>query len=167
MKPIEPPDTHLISAAVGWIELGNLAEAKDQLRQVSKATSEHPMVLKIWWQIHAEEKDWVNGLKIAEALVSLEPKNSFGWLHRAYALRRVPGGGLIAAREALMPAHEKFPRDPIIPYNLACYACQLNELDEARTWFRHALEIGDAPKLKEMALVDDDLKPLWEEIRPL
>lgn len=147
--------------------MGNLAEAKDQLRQVSDAAQGHPMVLKIWWHIHAEEKDWESGLKVAEVLVRCEPKNSFGWLHRAYALRRVANGGLIPAREALLPAHEIFPREAIIPYNLACYACQLNEVDDARTWFHRALEVGDRGKLKELALGDDDLKPLWEEIRKM
>jgi tetratricopeptide (TPR) repeat protein len=167
MKMLEPPDTHFVSAAVGWIELGNLPEAKDQLRQVSEAAREHPMVLKIWWHIHVEEKDWVSGLRTAEAIVKSEPDSSFGWLHRAYALRRVPDGGLIQAREALLSAHEKFPEEAIIPYNLSCYACQLNDLDEARTWFRRAMELGEPDKLKQLALDDDDLRPLWDEIRKM
>ena len=31
MQNIEPPDTHHISAALGWLGLGNIAEAKAEL----------------------------------------------------------------------------------------------------------------------------------------
>ena len=52
-----------------------------------------------------------------------------------------------------------------IPFNLSCYACQMQKLEEARVWLRRALKIGDKAKIKEMALDDPDLRPLWEEIR--
>jgi len=65
----------------------------------------------------------------------------------------------------LLPAAETFPGEPTIPYNLSCYACQLQRLAEARTWLRRAFQLGDKDKLKAMALADPDLQPLWEEIR--
>jgi hypothetical protein len=71
------------------------------------------------------------------------------------------------AWEALLPAAKKFPREPIIPYNLACYACQMNLMNEARDWLQRALLVGDKDELKQMALNDADLKPLWSEIRML
>ena len=43
------------------------------------------------------------------------------------------------APPALRPAFEKFPKVSVIPYNLACYACQMNKLDEARVWLRRAM----------------------------
>ncbi|MDW8309781.1 MAG: hypothetical protein RMK20_10450, partial [Verrucomicrobiales bacterium] len=95
------------------------------------------------------------------------PDRPNGWLHRAYALRRATGGGLERAWEALRPAADRFPREPIIPYNLACYACQMGRLDEARQWFVRALRVGDRATLKDMALHDDDLRPLWNEISGL
>ncbi len=55
-----------------------------------------------------------------------------GWLHRAYALRRVANGGLPQAWDALLPAAEKFPGEPVIAYNLSCYACQMQQLDASR-----------------------------------
>ena len=90
-----------------------------------------------------------------------------GWLHRAYVLRRVAGGGLTQAWEALLPAAKKFPKEPVIAYNLACYACQLLQPDLAREWLRRALLVGDKEVLKKMALADDDLQPLWQEIKEL
>jgi hypothetical protein len=49
-------------------------------------------------------------------------------------------------------------------YNLACYACQLGNLKEARQWLEKAFAIGDSKQLKLMALDDPDLEPLWREV---
>ena len=93
------------------------------------------------------------------------PEESSGWLHRAYALRRVREGGLTQAWDALLPAAEKFPAEPVIAYNLSCYACQMEQLDNARTWLHRAINTGKKDAIKKMALADDDLKPLWKEIQ--
>jgi hypothetical protein len=83
----------------------------------------------------------------------------------AYSLRRAKGGGLMVAREALSPVATQFPQEPTIPYNLACYDCQLGNLKEARQWLEKAFDIGDSKRLKLMALDDPDLEPLWANIR--
>ena len=88
-------------------------------------------------------------------------------MHRAYALRRAKEGGLQAAWSALLPAIDKFPAEPTIPYNLACYACQMGQVDEARQWLKRAMKIGGNKKVKIRALNDEDLEPLWEEIKRL
>jgi hypothetical protein len=78
-------------------------------------------------------------------------------------------GGLQAAWEALLPVAEKFPTVSTIPYNLACYAAQLDRLDGARDWWEKALTIAQAnggfDEIRLMALDDPDLEPLWREIR--
>jgi len=68
---------------------------------------------------------------------------------------------------ALKPAAEKFPKESLIPFNLSCYACQMQQLDEARVWLKRALEVGGKERIKQQALLDPDLKPLWDEIRQL
>ena len=163
--PLEPPDTHRLSAAVGWLELGNLAEAKAELDAISPAFQWFPDVLEVRWLLCAEQKEWPEAVAAARALLHYAPERASGWLHCAYAVRRMAEGGLQKAWEALRPAFEKFPDEPIIAYNLSCYACQLNRLVEAREWFQRALAIGDKVKIKQMALADTDLKPLWGEIR--
>ena len=65
---------------------------------------------------------------------------------------------------------DKFPKEPIISYNLSCYACQMNQLDAARVWFKRAIVIGGKKrkeKIKQMALEDSDLQPLWDEIKQI
>jgi len=165
MQRLEPPDSHYLSAAIGWVELGNMPEAKLELERLSPAARNHPDALEVWWVIFAEEKDWSRGLTVASTLLEANPQNPTGWLHRAYALRRVKEGGVKAAWEALLPAFEKFPKESTIPYNLSCYACQLGQLEEARTWLQRAVKAGGIETIKSMALRDADLKPLWDEIK--
>jgi tetratricopeptide (TPR) repeat protein len=161
------PDAHYWSAAIGWLELGNLTEARAELDHISPAGRDHPDVLEVRWLICAEQKRWDEALEAARAVLSVAPKRSSAWLHQAYALRRVPQGSLQQAWDALLPAYQKFPKESTIPYNLACYACQMDQLDTARTWFKRALVIGGKKRIQTMALADPDLKPLWGEIKEL
>src|SRR6266568_223072 len=167
MQKLELPDIHYFSAAVGWLELGNVAEAKAELALIAPAQQNHPDVLELRWLLCAQEKRWEEGLQIARALLHGALERSSGWLHQAYALRRVPDGGIQQAWDALLPAFDKFPKEPIISYNLSCYACQMQQLDLARVWLKRALVIGGKEKIKRMALEDPDLAPLWSEIRGL
>ena len=166
-RKIEPPDTHHLSAAIGWLELGLPAEARAELAQVAAAIKDHPDVLEARWLVAAEERQWEEGLQVARALLQHAPKRSSGWLHQAYALRRVADGGIQKAWEALLPAFDKFPKELTIPFNLSCYACQLRQLDAARDWLNRAVAVGGKEKIKQMALDDTDLEPLWAEIRQL
>ena len=47
-------------------------------------------------------------------------------------------------------------------FNLGCYACQLGDIEQAKTRVGKAIEL-DA-KFKLLALDDADLEPLWEQI---
>jgi len=167
MQPLEPPETHYVLSAVGWLELGNLAEAKAELERLDSARQRHPDVLEVRWLISAEERKWHEGLQIARDLLHAQPERASGWLHQAYALRRVADGGIQKAWDALLPAYDKFPKEPTIAYNLSCYACQLGQLDEARLWLKRALAAGGKERIKKMALGDTDLEPLWEELKKL
>lgn len=159
------PDNHHVLAAQGWMELGCLAEGELELAHVSSANRHHPDVLETEWSLTASRFDWMRGVVIGELLVTLYPERPNGWLHRAYAIRRIENGGLSKARESLLPAADQFPDEPVIPYNLACYAAQMSELDEARKWLRRSFAVGRFETIQTMALSDSDLKPLWEEVR--
>src|SRR6266436_1193224 len=115
MADLEPPDTHYVSAAIGWLELGNLVEAR--------------------------EENWEEALQLARELIHAAPGRSSGWLHQSYALRRVPDGGVKKAWAALLPIFDRFPKEPIISYNLSCYACQMQLMEAARVWLKRALFI--------------------------
>lgn len=167
MQRLQPPDSHYLNSAVGWLELGNATEARGELNHISAANQSHPDVLEVRWLMAADEGNWIEGLKIADNLVQIAPDRPSGWLHRAYALRRSEHGSVKQAWDALIAAVAKFPKEPTISYNLSCYACQMQQLDAARVWFKRAMSIGGKDNIKGMALKDPDLQPLWSEISSL
>jgi len=168
MASLEPPDIHHVTAAIGWLELGNPTEAGEEIARISAQNLEHPDVLEARWQICAASKSWDAALEVAEALVRKAPERDSAWLHRAYAVRRATQGGLEKAWNALHPAQEKFPGSALIPYNLACYAAQLGRLEEAWEWLHKAMEAAkDVNTIKQMALADEDLKQLFQRIKEL
>lgn len=167
MRTLDYPDSHHVLAAVGWLELGNPAEAKADLARVSEGNQSHPEVLEVRWMVAAEQADWNDALQVARKLLQVAPDRPTGWLHQAYALRRVQGGGLAKAREALLPLVERFPEEPTIPYNLSCYDCQLGDLVLAQSWLQRAMKVAGVRAIKKMALADPDLKPMWKQIRQL
>lgn len=167
MHPIQPPDTFHLSAAVGWLELGNPGEARLELDRVALPLQTRPEVLEVRWQVEAAAQQWGKCREVAQNLLQNAPERPAGWIFHAYALRRAPGGGLQSASDALLPAAEKFPQEPIIPYNLACYACQMGNLAEAWKWLGQALAIGEPRQIKAMALNDPDLTPLWPKLAAL
>ena len=157
-------DIRRLNAALGWLGLGSPPDARAELDAITSTQQTHPAVLEARWLLCAHEKIWRDALVVANSELAVAPDDAAGWLHRAYALRRVEGGGLAQAWDALLPAAEKFPTEPVIAYNLSCYACQLKELDLARAWLQRAVAAGSQAGIKKMALEDDDLKPLWPEI---
>ena len=165
MKPLEPPDSHHLSAAVGWLELGNIVEAGAELEKIAPQFQSHPQVLDIRFEICAKAGHWNAAAEIAGRRTQLEPNQPGGWVSLAYAVRRKTGGGIPQAREILVQARQAFPREPTIAYNLACYECQLGDLNAARSWLETACVLGDAKKVRLMALEDPDLKPLWPDLR--
>src|SRR5690349_1172313 len=90
VQRLEPPDSHHLDAAVGWLGLDCAAEAQAELDQISAARQKHPDVLEARWTLCAREKRWGEALEIARAELAAAPGDCAGWLHRAYALRRIP-----------------------------------------------------------------------------
>lgn len=165
MPELQPPDIHHLNAAEGWLELGNHHEALLELNCISPPAQECLEVMGVRWSITAQFKRWEECVRIAASIVELAPKNVFGWIHRSYALHELKRTQ--EARDLLLPAVKRFPKNETIPYNLACYECQLGELAAARDWLRRAMKLRSPAQLKVQALEDPDLKPLWPEIKTL
>jgi tetratricopeptide (TPR) repeat protein len=163
-----PPDRHHLTAAIGWLELGNHCEAGEEIGRISPENWDDPDVLEARWQVCAAGKSWDAAVAAAERLIQVAPDRIAAWLHRAYALRRSSKGSLQSAAEALRPAYDRFPKAALVPYNLACYAAQLGQLDDALDWLKKAIQRSDkADTLKEMAMADEDLRPLRKLIPAL
>ena len=136
---------------MGWIGLGDLKEAREELAKDSRFTPAPSGCAGTAVGNPGARKELAGGVQVARELIHHAPERSSGWLHQAYALRRAPGGGLKEAWHTLLPVFDKFPREPIICYNLSCYACQLQFLDAARVWLKRAAVLGGKAKIKEMA----------------
>jgi len=164
-KPVGLPDSLYLTAAEGWLELGMPLEAQAELVNLTPSLRIHPLVLELQWNIHAQTGQWELASGVSAALATLLPEDSFGWIHRAYSLHE-----LKRTREAwdvLLPMADKFPDQYIIRYNLACYACQLDNLKESLVWLKRAMALAGKKDVRIMALEDPDLKPLWPQIGKL
>ena len=155
INPLKLHDQRHLEAAEGWFELGNSIEATEELEQITPKNRVHPAVLEVRWQSYAKAKKWDAALDLASALIQLVPELPLGWVHRSYCLHELKRSE--EARDNLLRVVEKFPEDPIMRYNLACYECQLGRLEQGRDWLKMAFEVGDSKKIKLMALDDPDL----------
>jgi len=161
-KTLPPPSSHFLEAAVGWLELSNPREALAELSRIAPEFMDHPQVLEVKWQIFARTEKWDLSLPIAQVFCQVRPDLPQGWLHQSVSLYRL--NRTQEAWDLLLPMAKKFPRSWIIPYDLSCYACQLNRPDEGRTWLKKAFRLGDPKEVRLLALADTDLKALWPEI---
>jgi tetratricopeptide (TPR) repeat protein len=162
MKQLEPPNSFHVRAAQGWLELGNYAEANTELGKVAPELRTHPEVLKVSWEVYAAARKWEAALEVAVALIHNDSEDPLGWVHRSYCLHELRRTH--EARDNLLRVVGKFPLSATMRYNLACYECQLGRLVQAKAWLRKAFVLGDKKKMKQAALGDRDLEPLWVEI---
>ncbi len=159
---LEPPDTHYLSAAQGWIGLGNWSEAAAELDKIRPIMRAHPDVLEIKYRLCAIADKWTEAMLICRTLTHLAPDRPFGWLNFSVALNK-----LDRTREAynmLLPVLERFPNDSLIRYALARYACRQGLQKEASVWLHRAFDLGDPFQMMTAALNDPGLQPLWAEL---
>jgi tetratricopeptide (TPR) repeat protein len=162
MPDIEPPDSHHLNAAIGWLELGLPRDAWEEIARLSTALRAHPETLAVEWELYARERRWPEALDVASRLQEADDARPTGWINRAFALHELRRTA--EARDALLPAVGRFPALGVIPYNLACYACQLGQFEEARGWLRQAMKIDGRDVVISRARSDTDLRPLLGEI---
>lgn len=165
MPDLEPPDVHFLSAAVGWIELGLPQEAYAELAQMSPPARRQPDVLGVEWDLCERENRWQDAFEIASRIVEADSSRTTGWINRSYALHALQRTAEASA--ALLPAVDLFPSNGLIRYNLACYACQLDRLPEARQWLRQAMALDGRDAILILARSDEDLTPMLAELETL
>lgn len=150
-------DQRHLDAADGWLGLGDYLSANEELEKITPELRGHPAVLTRRVEIYAKAKRWDDSAKVADALVKLKPRDVHAWICRSFALHVLKRTQ--EAYDLLLPGGVKFPKCWTVPYNLACYCCQLSRLDEAEAWFKCAMAI-DADTVKREAIDDPDLEPL-------
>ncbi len=151
-------EERVVRAAEGWLMLGDVASAQAELATLSASLHRAPPVLKVRFGIFSAQRDWASALGVAETLFGIDPTDIDSWVNRSFALHELKRTA--EAEKLLVPAQKLFPEEPIVPYNLACYACAQGDLAKARQLLAQAFLIGEADDLKRMAREDPDLAPL-------
>lgn len=164
MKTLQAPDLMYLEAAKGWFILGDLVEARNELNCIAKKFLEHPDVLEVEFAIAAKKRAWTRCMDIAAALLERAPDRPTAWVNCAITLHQLKQTQ--EAWDALYTVRDRFPKVSSIPYNLACYACQLGRMDDSRHWLKRALNVG-GKRMRTLALEDPDLQPLWDEIKSM
>lgn len=151
-----------LSHARGYIGLGLHDCAKHELwNNVSPDDADKSEVMAVRAEYFESLRDWESMRSLTEVLLFRHPQVASWTILHAYAIRRCDG--IEAARSILLNALARFPDQPIIHYNLACYACQLGELGQARRCLMRAYTLDNGVKV--LALADEDLVPLLPWIR--
>lgn len=162
-------DQRHLTAAEGWLELGDHLAAFDELEDIEPLHRAHPDVLKLRWRIYSKAEKWGNAFTIAEGLTRLVPDDAEVFLWRSQSARLMKDGGVLHAFELLQDAVKEFPDEPSIPFTLAGYCCQLGRLPQAQSWLHIAFEIaqrnGTQQHWKQKALDEADLQRLRDEVR--
>ena len=148
-------------AAEGWLELGDWHSANAELDNITAERRAHPDVLEVRWQVSAKAGKWDACVDIGKALTQLAPDRAVSWIHHAFALHELKRTK--EAWDVLSPVAHRFPTESTMPYNLACYAAQMENLIEARDLLAQAFKLGDAKQMKLIAMDDPDLAALWQE----
>ena len=159
--PLEPPDQQYWQAAVGYVELGMFQDANSELEKIDPFNRAAPEVLAVRLAIYHGLKKWELMQQIAKRLKEFQPDNVEWTISLAYATRRTYS--IDVAMEILLDAEAKFPREAAIPYNLACYYCQLGEIEKAKRYLKKAFGIDSIWRME--ALEDEDLRPLWDSLQ--
>ena len=165
MQDLEPPDNFHVSAASGWLELDNLEEARQEFAKIREASRGHADALEVEWRLEAAECNWDGALKVAERQIKADADCPYGWINQSYCLHELKRTK--DAWDRLWSVSGQFQQVGVLHYNLACYSCQLGQLEVAKKCLKLAVQCQSKAQIKRMALGDEDLKPLEDFIRAL
>lgn len=163
MTELQPPDSHHLAAAKGWLELKAFDDAARELEAIRPELRDHPAVLEIRWALAANAGNWPEALAISDSLTRLVPDKPEGWIYQGSALAELNRHE--EAHSTLLRGHERFPQDEILAYDLACVCCALDREDEAVKWIRKSITMaGD--EMRKRALEDPDLERIHQRLSP-
>jgi hypothetical protein len=158
--PLLPDDQRHLTAAEGYAALRMFLDADAELDEIDPDVRHVAEVLAVRLKIYRGLEKWELMRTVAGRLAAHDPDNVQWAISLAFATRRAQS--IEAARRILLDAVEQHPSEPILHYNLACYECQLGDIEVAKARLQHACKLSK--KCRLMALDDDDLAPLWDKL---
>lgn len=156
VKKLGFPDQHYLNAALGWLELGNLHEARQEAERISLLGRAHQESFLLRWRIASRAENWQEGHRLAEVYTRTWPNRAAGWICLSYSLFRL--GRPLEAWMQLLPRMSQFPRLSAIPYILACYAWQLGQAQVAREFLKRSAALGGPTEIRGIDLEQTPLE---------
>lgn len=146
-----------LAYARGYIALGMIKDAEAELNAIEESERGLLDEQRVRVDLHMEAKRWARVAVVAEAVVEFLPEDEQVWISWAYALRELQR--VEKAQAVLLRAEEEHGhKSAILHYNLACYACLLNDLEEANRRLKRAIKLDK--RFEEEWARDPDLKDL-------
>ncbi|NDC74641.1 hypothetical protein EBZ70_04980 [bacterium] len=150
------PEKRLVYA-MGYLSLGLQTEARAELVGLPLEFLATPPALQLRVEIAMAGNVWTEVVELAPELVATDNTAERPWIAWAYALRELQR--IHEAQEILLIGRRLITDpSPIVDYNLACYACLLGELNEARALLDDVY--AREPAWREIAIADSDLDAL-------
>jgi Tfp pilus assembly protein PilF len=146
---------HLLQPAMGYLQLGMLEEANDEIEALPQEAKTDKVVLGIQVLIYQGLGAWPLMSGVSGFLAHEWPEESDHWIWFAYATRRCRS--IAEAELILKNAVRLHPSVSMIHFNLACYAALLGNLDSARENLAAAISLN--PESRSHALTESDLQP--------
>jgi len=158
--PLEPDQQLYLTVAAGFVELGMFLDAEAALDDIDAFCRGLPEVLAVRMKIYQALERWELMQAAAKRMVEYDPDDAQWWVLWAQATRH--SSSVEAARLILVNALERHAHDAGIHFNLACYECQLGNIDGAKEHLKTCFDFDPSMRLK--ALVHEDLQPMWESL---
>ncbi|MCB1129663.1 MAG: tetratricopeptide repeat protein [Verrucomicrobiae bacterium] len=143
---------------LGELQLGHFEEANKELEALpaEARTSHEDLALRA--EFYSQTSSWESLREIADLLVTNWPEDAGHWIFLGYATRRCRS--IEEAGKVLKEALVRHGKEPLLHFNLACYAAQSGRLDDARRRLAEAIRLD--PGMRKLADKDPDLDPLKE-----
>ena len=143
----------------GYLELGMPQDAAEVFDELQPRLRSHPEVVAARAKVLLAAEDWEKAARVARDLTDFMEEVPEYWVWWAWATRRADS--VKAAEEILERALELHSNEPVIHYNLACYAAVEGHLEEARRRLKLALRLD--PAMADFAFEDPDLETIRDE----
>lgn len=151
------PEKHL-AYALGFLQLGLHADAHAELAALPPEIAATAPALRVRLELAMAEEEWDRVIALAPDLVALDSAEERPWVAWAYALRELKR--INEAQEILLAGVRMIGEpSPLVEYNLACYACLLGELEEAKQLLAHVYARDKS--WRAVAREDPDLAALY------
>lgn len=134
------PTRKRLEYAKGYIGLGMIKEAEEELHAIDKGDQGALEVQRVRVDLFMEAKQWDEVVELAGPIAESLPQDEQVWISWAYALRELQR---VKEAEAVLLRAEKVHghKSAILHYNLACYACLLGYLEEAGKRLKRAIKL--------------------------